>query len=298
MADNKKAKSPVESFGDMIKEFGEAVSKIFDDPELKSKAREFAKSTEDSAKTFGKRFKDEGVKEKFRDFREAASSFGSSVSDYFKNDREKDKDSSQKEYEWQRKLNEEMKNFSKKAEGKKEEPEQETDKKIEEAGDEIDDYFNKSRSGRIVGHSFVILWNIIILVFLNFYNSYIAYYYYDGQWHRYALLTEDFNQWLPFVSAAIGATIVGYFLLIIYDSYFFRQVIHIILNLFAMVSIISLLTIFPFDFTVFPRDLTGILNPIIITVLALAVFGVGIETIVRLIKVAGRGIRAGIGYRK
>ncbi|MEA2015110.1 MAG: hypothetical protein U9O59_00060 [Actinomycetota bacterium] len=295
MTDNKK-KDPVESFGKMINEFGEAVSKIFDDPELKNKARDFARSTEDSANAFGKRFKDEGVREKFRDFKEAALNFGSSVSDYFKGNKEKDKDLSQREYEWQRKLNEEMKSFSKKAEEEKPEPEEALDEEMEEAEDnQLDDYLNKSRIGGIVGYSFVIFWNIAVLIFLNFYNSYIAYYQYDGQWQRYGLLTESFNQWLPFASAAIGATIVGYFLLIIYDSCFFKRIIHIILNLFVMLSIILLVVIFPFDFSVLPGGLAEILNPVITTILVLAVVGVGIETLVRLIKLSGKGIETGTG---
>lgn len=280
MAGKNEKKSPVENFGDMVKEFGEVVSKIFNDPELKKKAREFAKSAEDSAKSFGKRFKDEGVKEKFKDFKEAAHNFGDSVSDYFKDDKEKEKDFNQREYEWERKLNEKMKNFGEKTEKTGEEP----GRKMEEAGKKVDNYFNKSRSGRITGYSFAIAWNIILLVLFNFYSSYIAYYHYDGQWYRYPLLTDDFSLWLPVASVALGASIIGNILLIIYDGVFFRQIIRIVLNLFTLSAVISLITIFPFDFTVFPKDLTGILNPIIIGVLILIIVVVGIETMVRLIK--------------
>ncbi|OFW51354.1 MAG: hypothetical protein A2163_11395 [Actinobacteria bacterium RBG_13_35_12] len=280
MPGGKKDKSPVESFGDMVKEFGEVISKIFGDPELKKKAKDFAKSAEDSAKAFGSRFKDEGVKEKFKDFGKAARNFGESVSDYYKDDKEKDEDISQKEYEWEKKLDEKMKNFGERAEkaGK------EIGKKVEEAGDKIHGYFKDTRSGRITGYSFAIIWSVILFVFFNFYNQYIAYYHYDGVWHRYPLLTESFSQWLPIVSAALIASIVGNILLIIYDSYFFRHIIHIALNLFRLAAVVSLLTIFPFDFTVFPRDLTGILNPIVILVLVLIIIGIGVETIVRLIK--------------
>ncbi len=288
MADNGKGKSPVESFGEMVKEFGETVAKIFNDPQLKKKAKEFAKSAEDSAKTFGKRFKDEGVKEKFKDFKEAAHNFGDSVSDYFKNDREKDEDISQKEYEWERKLNEKMRNFGEKADkaGK------EFGKKMEEAGSKVDRYFNETRGGRVTGYSFAIVWSIILLVFFNFYSSYIAYYHYDGQWYRYPLLTENFSQWLPVISVALAASIIGNILLIIYDGRFFRQIIHIVLNLFGIAAVVSLLVIFPFDFTVFPRDLTGILNPIVIAVLILIIIGIGIETMVRLVKLIVNSARA------
>lgn len=280
MAENKKDKSPIESFGDMVKEFGEAIGKIFSDPELKKKAKEFAKSAEDSAKAFGKRFRDEEVKDKFKDFGKAARNFGNDVSDYFKNDKEKDEDINQKEFEWEKKLDEKMKKFGEKTEkaGK------EFGRKIEEVGDKVDHYFKGTRGGRITGYSFAIMWSVIFFVFFNFYQSYIAYYHYDGIWHRYPLLTESFSQWLPIVSVALVASMIGSILLIIYDGYFFRQIIRIVLNLFGLTAIISLLTVFPFDFTVFPRDLTGILNPIVITVLILIIIGIGIETMVRLIK--------------
>ena len=280
MAENKKDKSAIESFGDMVKEFGEAIGKIFSDPELKKKAKEFAKSTEDSAKAFGKRFRDEEVKDKFKDFGKAARNFGESVSDYFKDDKEKEEDINQKKFEWEKKLDEKMEKFGEKTEkaGK------EFGRKIEEVGDKVDHYFKGTRGGRITGYSFAIMWSVILFVFFNFYQSYIAYYHYDGIWHRYPLLTESFSQWLPIVSVALVASMIGSILLIIYDGYFFRQIIRIVLNLFGLTAIISLLTIFPFDFTVFPRDLTGILNPIVITVLILIIIGIGIETMVRLIK--------------
>ncbi|MDP3012288.1 MAG: hypothetical protein Q8N27_06175, partial [Candidatus Hydromicrobium sp.] len=206
--------------------------------------------------------------------------FGESVSDYFKDDKEKDEDINQKEFEWEKKLDEKMKKFGEKTE----EAGKEFGRKIEEVGGKVDHYFKGTRGGRITGYSFAIMWSVIFFVFFNFYQSYIAYYHYDGIWHRYPLLTESFSQWLPIVSVALVASMIGSILLIIYDGYFFRQIIHIVLNLFGLTAIISLLTVFPFDFTVFPRDLTGILNPIVITVLILIIIGIGIETMVRLIK--------------
>ena len=288
MAVNKGNRSPVESFGDMIKEFGEAISKIFSDPELKKKAKDFAKSAEDSAKAFGKRFKDEGVKEKFTDFGKAARDFGNDMSAYFKDDKEKGEDISQKEYEWEKNLNEKMKKFGEKTK----KAGQEIGSKMEKVGDNIDHYFKESRGGRITGYSFAIMWSVVFLVLFNFYSQYIAYYNYDGIWHRQALLTANFSQWLPIVTTALAASIVGNILLIIYDGYFFRQIVRIVLNLFGLAAIISLLTIFPFDFTVFPRDLTGILNPIIIVVLILAVIGTSIDTMVRFVKLIVNAAKA------
>lgn len=288
MAVNKGNRSPVESFGDMVKEFGEAISKIFSDPELKKKAKDFAKSAEDSAKAFGNRFKDEGVKEKFTDFGKAARDFGNDVSAYFKDDKEKGEDISQKEYEWEKNLDDKMKKFGEKTK----KVGQEIGSKMEKVGDNIDHYFKDSRGGRITGYSFAIMWSVVFLVLFNFYSQYIAYYNYDGIWHRQALLTANFSQWLPIVTTALIASVIGNILLIIYDSYFFRQIIHIVLNLFGLAAIISLLTIFPFDFTVIPRDLTGILNPIVIVVLILAIIGTSIDTIVRFVKMIVNAAKA------
>ena len=65
MAENGKSKSPGKNLGELVKEFGEAVGKIFNDPELKKKAKDFGDTAVKSAKLFGKRFKDEEVKSKF-----------------------------------------------------------------------------------------------------------------------------------------------------------------------------------------------------------------------------------------
>jgi hypothetical protein len=82
-------KTSAESFADIFRAFGQAVSEIFNDPELKEKAREFGKSAAESAGAFGSRFKDEDVKEKFRDVGKAAQDFGKSVADCFKDDKDK-----------------------------------------------------------------------------------------------------------------------------------------------------------------------------------------------------------------
>ena len=77
-------KKTAENFGEIFKVFGDAVSKIFDDPKLKEKAREFAESATESAKIFGSRFKDEEVRNKFRDVGTAAHDFGRAIADIFK----------------------------------------------------------------------------------------------------------------------------------------------------------------------------------------------------------------------
>ena len=79
--------SAAQSFGEMVKLFGESIGEIFKDPELKEKAKEFGKSAAEAGETFASRFKDEEVKAKFKDVGKAAQSFGRTVSDAFKEDK-------------------------------------------------------------------------------------------------------------------------------------------------------------------------------------------------------------------
>ena len=73
-----------ENFVEMFNAFGQAISEIFNDPELKEKAKAFTESASTSAKTFADRFRDEDVKDKFRDAGKAAEKFGKSVAASFK----------------------------------------------------------------------------------------------------------------------------------------------------------------------------------------------------------------------
>jgi len=306
VAGEDRGKGPGESLGELVKEFGDAVSKIFDDPELKKKAKDFGDSAVKSAKLFGKRFKDEEVRSKFKDVGKAARDFGNSVSDYFKEDAEtgiKGPDSKKKD-DWEEKLDQKMDQLSRKAEeaGEKfsrraEEAGKEFGKKMEKAGERIDHHFTGTRSGRITGYAFSIFWSFLILVLFNFYSHYIAIYnreMIDGvsRWTSYPLLTPDFCQWLPIVTAALIAVIIGNIILMVHDGYFFRQTVHISMDLFSLAATISLLVIFPFDFSVMPgNDLTNLLNPIVTAVLALASAGMGIGIIVRFVKLMAAIIR-------
>jgi len=283
VTDNGKSKNPAESFSELIKDFGDAVGKIFDDPELKKKAKEFGDSAVKSAKHFGSRFKDEEVRGKFRGVGQAARDFGNSVSEYFKDgDKEeagpegKTKDESEKNTE------DKMEEFSRKTE----KAGRELGRKMEEAGKKVDTYFKETRSGRITGYAFSIFFTTLFLVFLYYYNHYIAFYEnVDGTWMRYPLITADFDRWLPIAFAALLASIIGNVILIIYDGYFFRQVIQIVIVIFGLALTISLLSIFPFDFSVIPgNELSGILNPIVTAVLILICVGIGISIPVRFVK--------------
>ena len=80
-------KQTADNFAEMFKAFGQAISEIFNDPELKEKAKEFTESASGSAKAFADRFKDEDVKDKFRHVGKAAEEFGKSIAESFKKDK-------------------------------------------------------------------------------------------------------------------------------------------------------------------------------------------------------------------
>ncbi len=158
--------------------------------------------------------------------------------------------------------------------------------KMDRAGKNIDRYFEETRGGRITGYAFSIFFSTMFLIFLYYYNNYIAFYSkVGGTWMRYPFLTGDFDRWLPLAMSALIAGIVGYIMLMIYDRYFFRQAVHIVIDIISLASAISLLVIFPFDFSVMPgNDLSGLLNPVVTVVLILIAVGIGIGILVRFIK--------------
>ncbi|MFO7928145.1 MAG: hypothetical protein R6U35_00600 [Candidatus Humimicrobiaceae bacterium] len=273
MKDKEKSKEIGENFSHMIREFGEAVSKIFEDPKLKEKAKEFGDSASESAKVFGDRFKDEEVKQKFEEFGSSAKKFGESVGEFFKEEK--------KENEKEEKFEKKMNNFGDSTE--------KTGKKAE--------YYSESPSGsRIAGYSIAITWNLIFLIFFNFFYEYIAYYEYDavngGIWNRYTLVTDNFKLWLPILTISIAVSIIGNIILIINDRYYLRQIVNLVSNIFGIVAVATLLLLFPFDFSVIPdADLTHILTPVVTVVLVIIIIGLAIGTVANLVKLIVHSVK-------
>lgn len=263
-------KNAAEAFGEMVAAFGNAVSEIFKDPKLKEKAKEFGKSATESAEAFADRFKDEDVKSKFRDVGKAAQDFGKSIADYFKESPEKEKPP--KQAISSEPVSPSFKDTSTKVNRKEE------------------DYFERTRSGRITSSSFAIAWSIVFLIFFVFFNQYIAYYQPETvanvtHWVKYPVLTGGFYTWLPVLVVTLVLTIAGHIILIIFDRYLLRQTILLVLNVLGVATVLTLLFIFPFNFSLIPNPtVASVLPVIIIIVLAATTLGLGIGAIVRLIK--------------
>ena len=279
-------KSPGESFADMFKEFGSAMSEIFNDPKLKEKAKEFGESASASAKVFASRFKDEDVKKKFKDVGKAAKNFGEGVADYFKDDKEKSQNKAETtvdsdsgatvEDESKKKLIKTVSN--------------------NQASEKADYAYKDSRTRRITGYSIAIAWSIIFIIFFNFYYRYIAYYQYNElvkNWNIFPFITNNFIAWLPILTISLIVSIIGNTILIINDSFYVSNITNIVMNIFGIASVSTLLSLFPFDFSVFPGiNLNGILIPIITLILILIIVGFGIGIFVRFIKIVVKSAKS------
>jgi uncharacterized membrane protein len=152
------------------------------------------------------------------------------------------------------------------------------------------DHFQGTKAGRITASAFAIAWSIVLLVLFNFYHQYIAYY--NGStahgvtvWTRYPLFTEDINQWLPFLTLTLSLVIIVNIILIIFDRPVLRELAGMALDVLGLATVLKLLSIFPFDFSVIPdstaADMTGLAVTIVLIIIAI---GIVVGLIVRLIK--------------
>jgi len=179
-------------------------------------------------------------------------------------------------------------------------PAADSGKRIE---DKIDTHL-KSRKGRITASAFAIAWSIALLIFFNFFNQYVAYYHsetVDGitTWIRYPFFTEGINLWLPILTATLIISIVGHIILIILDRYILREMIHIIINAFSLWTVLTLLSVFPFDFTVIPSTTAAEATYLGVSIfLILISVGVGIAILVGVIKLIVNVVRGTASYEE
>jgi uncharacterized membrane protein len=170
-------------------------------------------------------------------------------------------------------------------------------------GDKVDAHF-KGRSGRITASAFAIAWSIVLLIFFNFFNQYVAYYHsetVDGVtiWTRYPFFTEDINLWLPILTATLIISIIGHIILIILDRYILHEMIHIVINAFSLWTVLTLLTVFPFDFSVIPSISAAEATYLGVRIfLILVSVGVGIAILVGVIKLIVNVVRGTASYEE
>ncbi|MFC1865748.1 DUF4870 domain-containing protein [Chloroflexota bacterium] len=160
-------------------------------------------------------------------------------------------------------------------------------RRSEEIGKRIDDYFTGSRAVRVLGYSFVIFWNVAIFIFLVFFHKYVAWYVTEpgGGVIRLPMLTDDYSTWLPIFITVTVLSIVAYLWLIIYDKSWFREAVQIFISIASIVSVASLVSIFPFDFSVIPDATAVDVVPTVVTfVLIFVAVTMGVTVLVRTAK--------------
>ena len=159
--------------------------------------------------------------------------------------------------------------------------------KMEKFGKRVEDYFTRTRAGRIAGYSASIFWSIVLLIFFSFFHQYIAWYHVelDGSVTRLSMLTGDYFTWLPILVTALIISIAANIIMIIYDRYWFREIIQIILTVIGVVVVANLVSIFPFDFSVIPNATAVDIVPVVVTiVLIIIAVGLGVSALVQFIK--------------
>ncbi len=156
----------------------------------------------------------------------------------------------------------------------------------------------QSRSGDIASDILIILVTAAQLIFFTRFHKYIAWYTRapDGSITRLSLLTDDYFTWLPFPITASIIVIVASIVMIVWDNYWFRQIGWIVFCLCGIAVTVSLLTIFPFDFSVIPNATAADVVPKVVTGLFIfmAVF-YGVTALVQVVKLIGNAASTSAG---
>jgi hypothetical protein len=143
------------------------------------------------------------------------------------------------------------------------------------------------RCGEIASDLFIIFVTAAQLIFFTRFHRYIAWYSRepDGTVTRLSVLTDEYFTWLPFPTTGSILVIVASAVMIVYDRYWFRQTASIIFNIIGIVIVVSLLLIFPFDFSVIPNaTAVDVLPKIVRAFFILMVAFYGTTAVVMLVK--------------
>jgi uncharacterized membrane protein len=148
-----------------------------------------------------------------------------------------------------------------------------------------DDYFAPKPGLHIAGSVIGIAWAVALLIFFNFFNDYVAYYPSNHITPHYSLFNSDISLWLPILNTTLILAIIGHAIIIVYYRPVLRNIIRFILDCFGLAVILTLLAVFPFDFSVIPsqtaQDVTSI--SVHFGIIAVAI-GMGIALIVKFVR--------------
>ena len=130
------------------------------------------------------------------------------------------------------------------------------------------DSSSEGRCSEIAGDLAVLFITVVQLIFLTRFYQVIAWYTTgaDGRVTQLPLLTGDYFTWLPFPIIASIVVIVALVVTFIFPRYWLRQVAWIAFCLIGITVTLSLLLIFPFDFSVIPNATAADVVPKALTV--------------------------------
>ena len=139
-------------------------------------------------------------------------------------------------------------------------------------------------SSEIGSHLAIIFVTVANLIFIVFFHRYIAWYTIepDGGVTRLSVLTDGYFTWLPIPIVASIVAIAAYTLMIFYDRFWFRMIAEIVVLIFGVAVVVSLVSIFPFDFSVIPNDTAADVAPTVLTAFLLLMVVVYVVTAIVL----------------
>ena len=133
-----------------------------------------------------------------------------------------------------------------------------------------------NRSGEAASHIFIILVTLAQFIFFTFFHKYIAWPVTesDGSVIRLSMLTDEYFTWLPIMITASIIVIITSIAMIVYENYRFRKSAEIGFSIIGIIVSVSLVAIYPFDFSVIPNATAVDVVPIVVTVflILMAVF--------------------------
>jgi uncharacterized membrane protein len=154
------------------------------------------------------------------------------------------------------------------------------------------------REARIAGGAFAIAWFIVLFFVLNFLYQYIGYW--NAQtangvvtWTHHSIFTGDVTGWLPLLNVTLAVAIAGHFFLMFLENGLVRRSIRIVMQALGLAAGVSLLFIYPFNFSVIPDSTAAAVTQLVVTVvLVLIAIGLGISLIARVIGLLVRAARS------
>ena len=141
-----------------------------------------------------------------------------------------------------------------------------------------------SRAGHILESVFAIIFSLVMLIIINVFYDYIAYYSrLDGAWIRQSLVTGEWRTWLPVANVVIVLSIIGHVVLILDGRRLVRESIRIVIDILSIIAIGTLLFIFPFNF--YPLPLSETLATFIVQMsMGVSMAVIAIVIIVRFVR--------------